>query len=59
MEQIKAMEKELITFNGYGGKVNFVEFDKHIARYMRMKYGRKIGEGLWMDDLPIIEGAGW
>ena len=23
-----------------------------------MKYGRKIGEGLWMDDLPIIEGAG-
>ena len=58
MEQIKAMEKESITFTGYGGKVTFVEFDKHIARYMRMKYGRKIGEGLWMDNLPIIEGAG-
>jgi hypothetical protein len=58
MEQIKAMEKELIAFNGYEGNVNFVEFDKHITRYMRMKYGRKIGEGLWMDNLPIIEGAG-
>ena len=55
-EQIKAMKKEAITFTGYGGKVTFVQFDKHIARYMRMKYGRKIGEGLWMDDLPVIEG---
>jgi len=57
-DQIKSMEKEVITFIGYGGKVSFVQFDKHMARYMRMKYGRKIGEGLWMDNLPIIEGAG-
>jgi hypothetical protein len=55
-EQIKSMAKEAMTFTGYGGKVSFVQFDKHIARYMRMKYGRKIGEGLWMDDLPVIEG---
>ena len=55
-EQLKAMEKEAITFTGYGGQVTFVQFDKHIARYMRMKYGRKIGEGLWMDNLPVIEG---
>jgi hypothetical protein len=57
-DQIKAMEKEVITFIGYGGKVSFVQFDKHMARYMRMKYGRKKGEGLWIDNLPIIEGAG-
>jgi hypothetical protein len=57
-EQVKAMEKEAITFIGYGGKVSIVQFDMHIARYMRMKYGRKIGEGLWMDNLPIIEGTG-
>ncbi len=55
---IKAMEKESIVFTGYGGKVSFVQFDKHMARYMRMKYGRNIGEGLWMDNLPILEGAG-
>jgi hypothetical protein len=29
-----------------------------MARYMRMKFGRKIGEGLWMDSLPVIEGNG-
>ena len=55
---VKNMEKETITFTGYGGKVSFVQFDKHMARYMRMKYGRSIGEGLWMDNLPILEGAG-
>ncbi len=57
-DQIKSMEKEVITFTGYGGKVSFVQFDKHMARYMRMKYGRNIGEGLWMDNLPILEGHG-
>ena len=31
-EQIKAMEKEAMTFTGYGGKVSFVQFDKHMAR---------------------------
>ena len=38
--QIKAMEKESIIFTGYqyGGKVSFVQFDKHMERYMRMKY---------------------
>ena len=56
--QIKAMEKESIIFTGYGGKVSLVQFDKHMERYMRMKYGRNIGEGLWMDNLPILEGAG-
>ena len=57
-DQIKAMEKEAITFTGYGGKVSFVQFDKHMARYMRMKYGRNIGEGLWCDNFPILEGQG-
>jgi hypothetical protein len=45
-EQIKAIEKEVVTFIGYGGKVSFIQF------------GRKIGEGLWMDNLPIIEETG-
>jgi hypothetical protein len=57
-DQVKTMEKESITFTGYGGKVSFVQFDKYMARYMRMKYGRNIGEGLWMDNLPILEGQG-
>ena len=36
-DQVKTMEKESVTFTGYGGKVSFVQFDKHMARYMRMK----------------------
>ena len=57
-EGLKTMENETLTFTGYGGKVSFVQFDKHIARYMRMKYGRSIGEGLWMNNLPIVDGGG-
>ena len=57
-DQIKTFERDIITFMGYTGKVSFAEFDKYMSRYMRMKFGRKIGEGLWMDSLPIIEGAG-
>jgi hypothetical protein len=34
-----------------GGKVFFVQFDKHMERYMRLEYGRNIGERLWMDNL--------
>ena len=49
--QIKAMEKDSIIFTGYVGKVFFVQFDKHMERYMRLEYGRNIGEGLWMDNL--------
>ncbi len=57
-DQVKTFEKDVITFSGYGGKVSFAQFDKYMARYMRMRYGRLIGEGLWMDTMPIIEGAG-
>ena len=56
MDQVKKMEHEDMLFTGYGGKVTFDMFDKHIGRYMRLRYGRRIGEGLWMDNLPLIEG---
>ncbi len=48
--QINAMDKETITFTGYGRKVAFVQFDQHIARNMHIKYGRNIGERLWMEN---------
>jgi hypothetical protein len=35
-EQIKAMEKEVITLTGYVGKTSFMQFDKHMARFMRL-----------------------
>ena len=57
-DQHKRMEKEDITFTGMGGKTPFGEFDKFMFRYMRMRYGQAIGEGLWKSDLPTIEGPG-
>jgi hypothetical protein len=57
-DQLKTFEKDVISFTGYSGKVCLAQFDKHMARYMRMRFGRKIGECLWNDTLPIIEGAG-
>ncbi len=35
--------------------MKWVDFEKSIARHFRMKYG-SIGEKLWMNELPIIEG---
>ncbi len=32
-----------------------MDFEKSIARHFRMKFG-SIGEKLWMNELPIIEG---
>ncbi len=46
IDHVKTFEKDVITFSGYGGKVSFAQFDKYMARYMRMRYGRLIGEGL-------------
>ncbi len=57
-DQHKRMEKEDITFTGMGGKTPFREIDKFMFRYMRMRYGQIIGEGLWKSDLPTIEGPG-
>ena len=45
-DQVKTFEKDVITFSGYGGKVSFAQFDKYMTRCMRMRFGRKIGEGL-------------
>jgi hypothetical protein len=36
---VKDMEKETIQFHGKTGKVTWIEFEKLIARYFRMKFG--------------------
>ncbi len=56
-DKLKTFEKDVITFSGYSGKVSFAQFDKYMARYMRMRFGRKISEGLWNDSLSIVEGT--
>ncbi len=55
-EDVQAMEKETIVFHGTGGIVTWTVFEKSIARYFRLKYGSEIGEMLWRNELPIIEG---
>ena len=42
-EDFKDMEKETILFHGKTGKVTWIEFEKSIARYFRMKFGSEIG----------------
>ena len=54
-DSVKEMEKESFQFFGTKGKVKWVDFEKSIARHFRMKFG-SIGEKLWMNELPIIEG---
>ncbi len=56
-DQLKTFEKDVIAFSGYDEKVSFTEIDEYMARYMRMRFGRQIGEGLWNDTLPVIEGV--
>jgi hypothetical protein len=55
-EDFKNMEKETVVFHGNTGKVSWIEFEKSIARYFRMKFGSEIGDQLWRNDLPILEG---
>ncbi len=40
---VKDMEKETIQFHGKTGKVTWIEFEKSIARYFRMKFESEIG----------------
>ncbi len=55
---VKDMEKETIRFHGKTGKVTWIEFEKSIARYFRMKFGSEIGNKIWRNELPVIEGDG-
>ncbi len=55
-QDIKRVETEELIFSGHGGQVTFDQFDKYIGRYMRLRYGQTIGNGLWMDALPSIQG---
>ena len=54
-DSVKDAERESFHFFGTKGKVKWVDFEKSIARHFRMKFG-SIGEKLWMNELPIIEG---
>ena len=55
-QDLKRVETEELIFSGHGGQVTFDQFDKYIGRYMRLRYGQIIGNGLWMDALPSIQG---
>jgi hypothetical protein len=46
-QDYKDMEKETVVFHGKTGKVSWIEFEKSIARYFRMKFGSEIGDQLW------------
>ena len=54
-QDYKDMEKETVLFHGKSGNVTWIEFEKSIARYFRMKFGSEIGNQLWRNELPIIE----
>ncbi len=55
---VKDMEKETIQFHGKTGKVTWIEFEKSIASYFRMKFGSEIGNKLCRNEMPVIEGDG-
>ena len=49
-------DKDKIVFRGYDGKVKFAEFDKHMGRAMRRKYGTTLGDQFWKNGLPVLQG---
>ena len=51
-------DSDKLVFRGYDGKVNFAEFDKHVARKLRAKYGTTLGDQFWTNTLPIVQGEG-
>ena len=51
-------DSDKMVFRGYDGKVNFAEFDKHVARQLRAKYGTTLGDQFWTNTLPIVQGEG-
>jgi hypothetical protein len=55
---IKKIESEDMVFSGHDDKVTFDQFDKFMGRYMRLRYGQVIGNGLWLDQMPSLEGEG-
>ena len=51
-------DSDKMVFRGYDGKVNFAEFDKHVARQLRAKYWTTLGDQFWTNTLPIVQGEG-
>ncbi len=47
-----------MVFRGYDGKHTFQEFDKHMARLLRSKYGTILGDQFWTNKLPVLQGDG-
>jgi hypothetical protein len=45
-DNLKRADKDDITFAGNVWKTSFGEFDKYMFRYMKMRNGQTIGEGL-------------
>ena len=54
----KKDDKDTLVFRGYDGKVKFAEFDKHMGREMRKKYGTTLGDQFWKNELPVLQGDG-
>jgi len=52
----KKEDKDTLVFRGYDGKVKFAEFDKHMGREMRKKYGTTLGDQFWKNGLPVLQG---
>ena len=48
--------KDTLVFRGYDGKVKFAEFDKHMGREMRKKYGTTLGANFGRMDCPCCKG---
>jgi hypothetical protein len=54
---VKYMEqRETVLFHGKTGKVSWIDFEKSIARYFRMKFGSEIDNQIWRNKLPVIKG---
>ncbi len=53
----KKEDKDTLVFRGYDGKVKFAEFNKHMGREMRKKYGTTLGDQFWKNGLPVLQGG--
>jgi hypothetical protein len=51
-------DSDKMVFRCYDGNINFAEFDKHMARQLRAKYGTTLGDQFWTNALPIVQGEG-
>jgi hypothetical protein len=48
-------DSDKMVFRGYDGKIKFAEFDKHMDRQLRAKYGTTLSDQFWTNTLPIVQ----